>query len=270
MKSETGKYPVLQFTKEGSSRVEEAVAGEFPLTIFMNDQELVTLLCSPMDLKYLAVGFLLSEGLLAGRDDVTEVVVDDRTGVVRVETSGETDTDRERLFKRMITSGCGRGATFYRAADAEGLTKVDSATEITPGGVFSLVNEFQHYSQLYRTTHGVHSAGLCDGTRIEVFYEDLGRHNAVDKVFGRCLLDGIATDGRLLITSGRVSSEILLKVAKRNVPIVVSISAPTDAAVELAESLGVTLVGSVRGGKMSVYSHDRRVRDETPVPEEAS
>lgn len=263
MKSETGKYPVLRFTKEGSSRVEEAVAEEFPLTIILNDQELVTLLCSPMDLKYLAVGFLLSEGLLAGKDDVAKIVVDDRTGVVRVETRDGTDTDRERLFKRMITSGCGRGATFHRAADAEGLTKVDSAAEIASGDIFRLTGEFQHHSQLYLSTHGVHSAALCDGARMEVFYEDLGRHNAVDKVFGRCLLDDIATDGRLLITSGRVSSEILLKLAKRNVPIVVSIAAPTDAAVELAESLGVTLVGSVRGGKMSVYSHTWRIRDET-------
>jgi FdhD protein len=262
MKSESGKYPVLRFTREdfGGSRVEEAVAEEFPLTIFLNDQELVTLLCSPMDLRQLAVGFLLSEGLLAGKEDVAKVVVDDRTGVVRVETvGGEADTDRERLFKRLITSGCGRGATFYRAADAEGLIHVDAATEITPDDIFSLANEFQHYSQLYRTTHGVHSAALCEGTRIDVFYEDLGRHNAVDKVFGRCLLEDIATDGRLLISSGRVSSEILLKVAKRNVPIVISISAPTNAAVELAESLGVTLVGSVRGGKISVYTHDHRV-----------
>ncbi|MEE8353150.1 MAG: formate dehydrogenase accessory sulfurtransferase FdhD [Dehalococcoidales bacterium] len=263
MKSEAGKYPVLRFTKEGSSRVEEAVAEEFPLTVVLNDQELVTLLCSPMDLKYLAVGFLLSEGLLAGKDDVAKIVVDDRTGVVRVETRGETDTDRERLFKRLITSGCGRGATFYRAADAEGLTIVDSAAEITPGDIFRLTSEFQHHSQLYLSTHGVHSAALCDGARMEVFYEDLGRHNAVDKVFGRCLLDDISTDGRLLISSGRVSSEILLKVAKRNIPIVVSIAAPTDAAVELADSLGVTLVGSVRGGKMSVYSHDRRVCGDT-------
>ena len=255
---------MLRFTKEGGSRVEEAIATEFPLTVIVNDQELVTLLCSPMDLKYLAVGFLLSEGLLAGKNDITKIVVDDRIGVVRVETKSRTDTDRERHFKRMITSGCGRGATFYRAADAEGLAKVDSATEVTPGDIFSLANEFQHHSHLYLTTHGVHSAALCNnGARIEVFYEDLGRHNAVDKIFGRCLLDDIATDGRLLISSGRVSSEILLKVAKRNVPIVVSIAAPTDAAVELAKSLGVTLIGSVRGGKMSVYSHDRRVSEAT-------
>ncbi len=263
MKSESGKYPVLRFTKEGGSRVEEAIAEEFPLTIIVNDQELVTLLCSPMDLKYLAVGFLLSEGLIAGKDDIAKIVVDDRTGVARVETRDETGIDRERLFKRMITSGCGRGATFHRAADVEGLTKVDSEIEISPADIFQLTGQFQHYSELYRSTHGVHSAALCDGARIEVFYEDLGRHNAVDKVFGRCLLDDLATDGRLLISSGRVSSEILLKVAKRNIPIVVSIAAPTSAAVELAESLGVTLVGSARGGKMSVYSHDRRIREST-------
>jgi len=263
MKNEFGKYSVLRFTKEGGSRVEETVAEESPLTIIVNDQELVTLLCSPMDLKYLAVGFLLSEGLIAEKDDVAKMVVDDRTGIARVEIRGETDTDREHLFKRLITSGCGSGATFHRAADAEGLTEVDSTAEIAPVDIFHLAGEFQHRSQLYLSTHGVHSAALCDGARIEVFYEDLGRHNAVDKVFGRCLLDDIATDGRLLMTSGRVSSEILLKVAKRNIPIVVSIAAPTDAAVELAESLGVTLIGSVRGGKISVYSHDRRVKQAT-------
>lgn len=263
MKGASGKYPVLRFTKEGSSRVEEAVAEEFPLTIIVNEEELVTLLCSPMDFKYLAVGFLLSEGLIANKDDITKIVVDERTGVVRVETSSGADIDRERLFKRMITSGCGRGATFYRAADAEGLTKVDSDTRISSADIFHLASGFQHHSELYRSTHGVHSAALCVGSRIEVFYEDLGRHNAVDKVFGRCLLDDIATDGRLLISSGRVSSEILIKVAKRNIPIVVSIAAPTNSAVELAESLGVTLVGSVRGGKMSVYSHDYRVYEAT-------
>lgn len=262
IQSEAGKYLVLQFTKEGDRRVEEAVAEESPLTIVLNDQELVTLLCSPMDLKYLAVGFLLSEGLLAGKGDIRHIVVDEQRGVVRVETQGATEPGGELLFKRLITSGCGRGASFYSAADAKGLARVDSEKEIAAREVFRLANDFQHRSEIYRSTHGVHSAALCGAAGIEVFYEDLGRHNAVDKVFGRCLLDTIPTDGRLLISSGRISSEILLKVAKRNVPIVASISAPTDVAVELAYNLGVTLIGSVRGGKMSVYSHDWRVRGE--------
>jgi FdhD protein len=121
------------------------------------------------------------------------------------------------------------------------------------------VKEFQHRSQIYRTTGGVHSAVLCDTGNIIVFSEDIGRHNAVDKIFGECILNGITTDDRIIITSGRVSSEIVLKIARRNVPIIVSKSAPTDLGVRLADNLGVTLVGFVRGRRMNVYTHAGRI-----------
>jgi len=262
MNEETTRFPVLRFTSDSSDRTEDVIVREFPLTIILNDQELVTLLCSPMDLKHLAVGFLLSEGFIDSREEVDGITVDDVRGVVRVSTREDKGLTNEFLFKRMITSGCGRGASFYSAADAQSLTKVDADGSLSVAGVFELAKQFQQHSRLYLATHGVHSAALCD-TDILIFAEDIGRHNAIDKVFGRCLFEGIPTSGRTVVTSGRVSSEILLKVAKRNIPIIVSISAPTDVAVELADTLGVTLVCSVRGGGMKVYSHDRRV-----VPEE--
>jgi FdhD protein len=121
------------------------------------------------------------------------------------------------------------------------------------------VNKFQHHSQVYRATRGVHSAALCDKRDILVFYEDIGRHNAIDKIFGQCILNDLATDGHIIITSGRVSSEILLKVARRNVPIIVSKSVPTSLGVRLADDLGVTLVGFVRGKRMNVYTHAGRI-----------
>ena len=105
----------------------------------------------------------------------------------------------------------------------------------------------------------MHSAALCDTTNIIVFSEDIGRHNAIDKIFGECLLNDITTDDHIIITSGRISSEILLKVAKRNVPLIVSKSAPTDLGVRLADELGVTLVGFVRGKRMNVYTHAGRI-----------
>jgi FdhD protein len=259
MDNETEQLPILKFTETGSSSGEDVVATESPLTIILNNRELVTLLCSPVGLRYLAVGFLFSEGLLKSKDDIKKIMVDDRRGVVRVETEGDEELASGALFKRFITSGCGRGASFYNAVDAVDQVKVESRAKISTLEVLALVKEFQQRSQLYRATGGVHSAALCDTKNIIVFGEDIGRHNAVDKIFGQCILNGLATDGHMIITSGRISSEILLKVARRNIPIIVSKSAPTNLGVRLAGNLGVTLIGFVRGKRMNVYTHAERI-----------
>ena len=259
MDNEIEKISILKLTEKGSSSTEDVVARESPLTIIYNNQELVTLLCSPANLKYLAVGFLFSEGLLKGKDEIKKIIVDERRGVVRVETEGTDELASAALFKRFITSGCGRGASFYSATDAQGQRKVESNIEISTLEVLTLAIEFQHRSQIYRATGGVHSAALCDTKNIIVFSEDIGRHNAIDKIFGQCLLNDIATDDHVIITSGRISSEVLLKVARRNIPIIVSKSAPTDLGVRLADNLGVTLAGFVRGKRINVYTHAERI-----------
>jgi FdhD protein len=260
MESEIERINILRFKGESREKREDVVTKEFPLTIILNNEELVTLLCTPKDLNYLAIGFLFSEGLLETKDEIKNVLVDDRRGVVRVETN-EEKTPANEIFKRIITSGCGRGASFYRATDMQNQTKIESRTEISADEVFSLVTEFQHRSEVFLATGGVHSAALCDTASILVFNEDIGRHNAIDKIFGECLLKDIPTDGRMVITSGRISSEILLKVARRNIPILISKSAPTNLGVKLASDLGITLLGFVRGKRMNVYTNDWRIVD---------
>lgn len=262
MMDEVRGVTVLRVTKEDRSQVEDVVAREFPLTIILDNEELVTLLCSPKDLKYLAIGFLSSEGLIQNKAEIRKIILDDRKGVVRVETEGDKGVAREALFKRLITSGCGRGASFYSAADTANQEKVESSMTVSAAEVLALAREFQLRSQVYRTTHGVHSAGLCDTNGILVFTEDIGRHNAIDKIFGRCLLEDISIEDRMITTSGRISSEIVIKVARRNIPIVISKSAPTDLAVDMAGRLGVTLIGFVRGKKMNVYTEGWRVTGE--------
>ena len=249
---------IQRVTEEVASDIEDIVVREFPMTIMFNDQELVTLLCTPGNLKNLAVGFLFSEGFIESKDEIRNVTVNDGTGVVRVETEGGDELAREALFSRLITSGCGRGASFYSATDVVG-QRVESLLEITARNILALARKFQHQSETYRATGGVHAAALCDSTDILVFDEDIGRHNAMDKVFGECLLKDIPTDDRLVITSGRISSEILLKVSKRNIPILVSKSAPTNLGVKLANDLGITLVGFVRGKRANVYTNSWRV-----------
>lgn len=259
MDDETEKIPILRFAETGSTSIEDMVAKESPLTIILNNRELVTLLCSPENMRFLAVGFLFSEGLLKSKDAIKKILVDDRRGVVRVETEGDEQLASGALFKRFITSGCGRGASFYSEIDAQDRVKIESQVEISTPAVLALVNEFQHRSQVYRATHGVHSAALCDNRDILVFDEDIGRHNAIDKIFGQCILNDLTTDGHIIVTSGRISSEILLKIARGNVPIIVSKSVPTNLGVRLANDLGVTLVGFVRDRRMNVYTHAERI-----------
>jgi FdhD protein len=139
------------------------------------------------------------------------------------------------------------------------MAKVESKVQVTAATIFNLMREFQHRSELYRSTGGVHSAALADNQGITVFAEDIGRHNAIDKIFGQCFDRGLPVQERMILTSGRISSEIVVKVARRKVPVLISKSAPTNAGVKLADELGITLVGFVRGARMNVYTHDGRV-----------
>jgi len=256
---EVREFTILRVTEEGRSKVKNVVAREFPLTIILDNQELVTMLCTPKDLKYLAIGFLSSEGLIQNKEGIKKIILDERRGVVRVETDGDKLEAADFVFKRLITSGCGSGASFYRAADTVNQEKVKSEMRVSAIDIFTQARGFQQSSQIYRETHGVHSAALCDSKDILIFAEDIGRHNAIDKIFGRCILEDIPTDNRMVISSGRISSEVILKIARRNIPIVISKSTPTDLAVDLAARLGVTLIGFVRGKKMNVYTESWRV-----------
>jgi len=256
---ELEEFHILRVTGQGASQGTDVVVREFPLTIILNDRELLTLLCSPTNLEYLAVGFLLSEGLIKGKDEIRKIITDEPRGVVRVKTRQDSEFVDDFSFKRLITSSCGGGASIYRATDARGQLKVESQIGISAVDIFALVREFQHSSQIFRASGGVHSAALCDTKSILLFSEDIGRHNAIDKIFGECILRDIPTDERIVVTSGRISSEILLKVAKRNIPVLISKSAPTNLGVKLASDFGVTLIGFVRGERMNVYANGWRV-----------
>lgn len=258
--TETERLPILQITEQGSNANESVVVKEFALAIILNKQGLATLLCSPTNLKYLTIGFLFSEGLIKGKDELKEIIVDEGKGIVRVETEGGKVPTNNLSFKPLIASGGGKSGSFSGVANIKGMTKIDSQIGISAHEVFSLVEEFQHCSRLYKITGGVHSAALCDTKSIQIFSDDIGRHNAIDKIIGECLLRDIPTDNQIIITSGRISSEILLRVAKKRIPVLISVSAPTNLGVRLATDLGVTLIGFVRGNRMNVYANEWRVR----------
>ncbi len=251
------KVPILRVIKESQKQVEDTVVTEFHLTIVLNNRELVTLLCSPAKLDFLTIGFLYSEGLINSKDVIKDIVLDPERGVINVTTKEPIKSPEDILSRRIIASSGGKGASSLSAIHPQ--SRIDSQIHISPPEVLNLIQEFVHHSELFAATGGVHSAALCDTKAILVFSEDIGRHNAIDKVFGECVVKDIPTHDRLLITSGRVSSEILLKVAKRNIPILISKSAPTNLGVKLANDSGITLIGFVREKRMNVYTHTWRL-----------
>ena len=253
------EHTIIRLDKDGREEVNDILVEEAPLTIYFNDEELVTLLGTPEFHKELAVGFLAAEGLIRTKEDILSIQVDEAKGVVRVKAKAP-DIIAEKLFlKRYITTGCGKGTTFYNVVDSTLVKKMDTDVKLEFQTIFRLMTEMQTRSELYKDTGGVHSAALCDRERILAFREDVGRHNAADKIMGWSFLEEVELKDKFLLTSGRISSEILLKVAKMGIPILVSRSAPTQLAVKLANELGVTVVGFVRGRRMNIYTHPERI-----------
>ncbi len=252
---------------EGCEREElqDLVAVEAPVTIYLNGSELVTLLCTPEKIDRLALGFLRSEGLLVSLDDLETIRVREEEGLVEVDLKNKEGLVEKLYGKRTITSGCGKGTVFFNVLDSLRSKPLDGRLEIEAQQIIALMESLQGQADLFKKTGGVHSAALADQEKVLYFYEDIGRHNALDKIVGQCLLDGTATDDKIIISSGRLSSEVLLKAAKLKIQLLISRAAPTSLCIELAENLNITLVGFVRGRRMNIYSHRWRVVDSKSV-----
>ena len=240
-----------RFSDDQWSNIAVYVPSEAEFTLYVNQQELVTILCTPSKLNYLVLGYLYGEGIIDRVGDVImmRVCEDDSLADVRL------SNDEFKLpTLRTLTSGCGGGAVFKRYGE-----KVDSGLLVKPEEILSLMKQLQEKMELYRLSGGVHTSALADTRDLLVMAEDIGRHNTLDKIQGECLLRGLATKDKLLLSTGRVSSEMLLKAARMQVPVVVSRHSPTGRAVSLARELGITLVGHARGGRLMVYTHPERL-----------
>ncbi len=227
------------------------VPDEIKFALYVNQKELVTIMCTPSKLNYLILGFLYGEGIISGIDDVAMMRVCEEESVADVRLN---NPEFILPTQRTLTSGCGGGAVFK--TDGE---RVESDLAVKPTEVLLLMKQLQEQMDLYRISGGVHTSALADPEKLLVMAEDIGRHNTLDKILGECLMMGISTKDRLLLTTGRISSEMLLKAAKLQVPVVVSRHSPTGRAVSLARDLGITLVGHARGGSLKVYSHPERL-----------
>lgn len=256
----TRPVKVKRYNGQASETCEDLVVREVPFTIFVNDEELATLVCTPDGLEELAAGFLCSEGILRRPGDLKEITLNYDDGFIWVDTVNPVPATGNFL-KRYITTCCGKGrASFYFVNDARDLKPLEVGDfRIEVESVTALASLLEERAGLFRSTGGAHGAALCDFGRIIAHYEDIGRHNAVDKIIGHCYLNKISLADKIIVISGRISSEILIKVARMGVPVIVSRSAPTDLAIEMAESLGVTVAGFARGSRVNIYTHPERI-----------
>ena len=226
---------------------------EAQVTIRVNGQEWVTLSCTPVNLKELALGFLYLEGALRSLDELLLLRVCDDEREIEARLTREVPLPAHSV----ITSGCGRGVTYLDAAmEAYSLGE---GPRLKPEAVFSLMRELYERAALYREAGGIHASAISDGEGVIWVAEDIGRHNTLDKLKGYCLLNGIPTEGKVILTTGRISSEMLVKAARMGAPFVVSRTAPTTLAVELARRWNITLIGYARGGRFRVYSGVNRI-----------
>jgi FdhD protein len=242
-------YSIVKMTDGVKQDVEASIVVEYSLSIRVNGMEMAVLSCSPTDVEYLAVGFARSQGFIDRKSDIKDIVIGEAS--VDILTNSETAVSPGM----MVTSSNGRSSRLLNAPTM----KCESSLTVRSGDVYRLMESFEEYSRNFVKTGGVHSAALCERDRMVLFNEDIGRHNAIDKVFGRCLLEERNVEELLLVTSGRVSSDIMMKAAIRRVPVVISRNSPTDLGVEIADKTGITLLGFVRGNNMNAYTHAWRV-----------
>jgi FdhD protein len=239
---------------------EAPVVNEMPVTIMLNGEELATLVCSPYEFELLAIGFLVSEGLLLAPGDLREVSCRPGQGVVWVTTRDVRNLDG--FLKRNFASCCGKGRpALHFLNDYEQLRPIEHEARFSVAEVLKFASLLNEASEVFRLTGGVHEAALARAGGFVACFEDIGRHNALDRILGYAFMNAVDTSGMAVVLSGRIASEMLTKAARIGVPVIVSRSAPTSLAIDLADQLGITLVGFTRSDSMSVYTHPRRITD---------
>jgi FdhD protein len=238
--------------------VKGEVVREQPLTVYVNGERFLTLLCSPFMLEPLVLGYLWMEKVIASLDDVAGLQISEVDGRAEVTLRQPVTLPTERI----LTSGCGGGITFR--IDPRLFPRITSDVRVSPADLGNRMHDLLREAVHYHASRGIHGAALADRDRVLLVAEDVGRHNAVDKLMGLALQRGIATTDRILLSTGRVSSEMLLKAARMSVPIVASRTSPTEMAVALAEQLGVTIVGYLRGDSLSLYAGQALELPEAP------
>ena len=257
--------PVMARDEFGDPR-ELNIAGEYPLTIKVDDAEVVTLMTLGTYPEKLTLGYLRNQRLIDDINEIAEVRVDwDRETVDVLTSHGDGIVDlHEKIAKRTVTSGCGQGTIFSCTLDKLYDTRLPRV-EIYQSTIYALLKTINSYNEIYRAAGAVHGCALCEGSQMLYFVEDVGRHNATDTIAGEMWLEGMGGNDKIFYTTGRLTSEIVMKAAHMGVPILISRSGITHMGLELAQDLGVTMIARAKGRHFLVYNGEDTIHyDEIP------
>ena len=228
---------------------------EMPVSLTVNGNVWLTFMCTPVHLEAMSVGFLYNEGIIESMSEVVEARVCEHGDNVDVWLNH--DVEQPTSWRR--TSGCTGGVTAVDLLAKPNVSFDGNRFEVQPEAIGSLVEQLFESQSLYRETGGVHTSALSDGEKILLSAEDIGRHNTLDKIAGLCLMNNVWPEKRILITTGRISSEMLQKAARMEAPILISRTSPSSLSIEMAERYGITLIGYARKHRFNVYSNAQRI-----------
>jgi len=251
-------FKVVRIRNDRVTHDTACIATEVPFTIVANELEIATLMCTPSDLKELTVGFLFTSGFIAGAHEIRRFVLDEQ--MWRADVEIERPPDPDILAKRLYTSGCGKGVMYASMVEVSSRHPLEEGFTISALRIPELMRWLLTSSDLHKNTGGVHTAALSvGGVTPTVFFDDVGRHNAIDKVIGRGLLDQADFSKSIIVSTGRTSSEILYKTKRSGVPVILSRGAPTHQTILLAQEMNLTVVGFARGGGFTIYTAPDRI-----------
>jgi FdhD protein len=248
---------VAGIDQEGK-RVETAVVMERPLTLFLNGREIVTMMTIGDHPDYLAVGYLLNQNMLLPDDRITGIDYDDDIDTVVVRTERETDFE-DKLKKKTLTSGCAQGTVFGDLMEKFDEIRLDPAAILRTSWLYALTRKINTAPSLYLTAGAIHGCVLCEEDRPLLYMEDVGRHNAIDKIAGYMHLHGVSPAGKIFYTTGRLTSEMVIKTVQMRIPIVISRSGFTAWGVELARRANLTLIGRAKGKRFVALAGEKRI-----------
>ena len=252
-------------TDQLGAPVETAVTVERPLTVYLNSQEIVTMMTIGDYPDYLAVGYLLNQNMLDPGQAVTGIDYDEEIATVVVRTESETDFE-DKLRKKTLTSGCAQGTVFGDLMETFEQVRLSRNTVLRTSWLYTLMHKINTRPSLYLAAGAIHGCVLCSEDKPLLYLEDVGRHNAVDKIAGYMFIHGISPEDKIFYTTGRLTSEMVIKAVNMRVPILISRSGFTAWGVDLARQAGLTLIGRARGRRFVTLSgEDRIIYDADPA-----
>ncbi len=234
------------------------VIEEKPLTLFLNDQEIVTMMTVNDYPKYLALGYLLNQNMISKRTKISGIEYDDDLNVVVVRTKNKVNF-QQKLKKKILTSGCAQGTLFGDMMESFEKVKFNYKSKIKISWIYQLSKSITLTPSLYLKAGAIHGCVLCKKNKPLIYMEDVGRHNAIDKIAGYMMLKKISSQDKIFYTTGRLTSEMIIKSVKMRVPIVISRSGFTAWGIELARKANLTLIGRAKGKKFVILSGEERI-----------